>query len=75
MNGYTSQDRIQCLKWGTDVLVKFQNFKKGSMSCAEMDVRKLNHLFIGASSSLTKISPDHFMTETETFIYHLFIEK
>ena len=22
MNGYTSRDRIQCLKWGTDVLVK-----------------------------------------------------
>ena len=75
MNGYTSQDRIQCLKQGTDALVKFRNFKKRSMSFAEMDVRKLNHFFIGTSSSMTKISPDHFMTETETFIYHLFIEK
>ena len=33
-----------------------------------MDVREVNLFFI-------EISPDHFVRETGTFIYHLFIEQ
>lgn len=47
---------------------EISKFQESSKSLGNMDVREVNLFFI-------EISPDHFVRETGTFIYHLFIEQ
>ena len=73
VNSYTSQYQNAVLEAWNRRSSEILKFQEGSMSLGNMDVIKANHFFIGKGSSM--ILPVHFMRETGTFVYHLFIEQ